>query len=186
MNKYNNLLLSYEQKILVLIHSLSGLIKYPVDRKGGGVKSWSGCRGEETVLGPTDTSVVLPVVKGYTNNNQDHWVSGLLSTVRNCKHKGTQCFGNWIRFRPQVRETPTVLGSLGTPTEFRTMDRAQKPSNSECYTPSSQPFGFYQLRYPSSTPKYIVLNEILVVQCNYLGALCKLSRSQRVRRSDGW
>jgi hypothetical protein len=27
---------------------------------------------------------------------------------------------------------------------YRAMDKVQKPSNSECYTPSSEPFGTYQ------------------------------------------
>jgi hypothetical protein len=29
--------------------------------------------------------------------------------------------------------------------EFRTMDKVQKPSNSECHTASSEPFGLYYL-----------------------------------------
>jgi hypothetical protein len=29
--------------------------------------------------------------------------------------------------------------------EYRTMEKVQKPSNSECYTPSSEPFRIYWL-----------------------------------------
>jgi hypothetical protein len=84
----------------------------------------------------------------------------------------TQRFGNWICFRPQVRrETPTLLWRVGTQhgrrpsphlstetdpvsktlfssyLECWTMDKAQKPSNSECYTPSSESFSFCQECY---------------------------------------
>jgi hypothetical protein len=34
---------------------------------------------------------------------QNHWLSGLLSIVRNSKYKRTQRFGSWICFHPQVR-----------------------------------------------------------------------------------
>jgi hypothetical protein len=46
-------------------------------------------------------------------------------------------------------ETPTLLGPLEKPTsvtgpsEYPKMDKAQKPSNHECYTSLSQPFRIY-------------------------------------------
>jgi hypothetical protein len=57
-------------------------------------------------------------------------------------------------FRPQMRgrDTPTLLGPLERfnlnywtySLEFQTMDKAQNPSNPECYTPpSSEPFRVY-------------------------------------------
>jgi hypothetical protein len=74
-------------------------------------------------------------------------------------------FGNGICFRPEVKggETPILLGPveranpnhweitiLPNVLAYRTIDKVQKPSNSECYTPSSEPFIIYLLnRYGS-------------------------------------
>jgi hypothetical protein len=54
-----------------------------------------------------------------------------LPIVRNSKYKKTQRFGNWICFRPQA-QFPKRCVSLYL--EFRTMDKVQNLSNSECHT----------------------------------------------------
>jgi hypothetical protein len=79
------------------------------------------------------------------------------SIVRYSRKWKTRRFENWICFRPQVSggKTPIQLGAFSPLTwgrkqiqfpkcrvfyflEYRTMEKVQKPSNSECYTPSSE------------------------------------------------
>jgi hypothetical protein len=48
--------------------------------------------------------------------------------------------------RGEGRETPTLLGPLEIASLGHwTMDKVQKPSNSECHTPTSEPFSFHRL-----------------------------------------
>jgi hypothetical protein len=53
-------------------------------------------------------------LKGSEDDAQHSKPLGLwaLSIVRNCKYKKTQRFGNWICFRPQMREGRHSVGSL--------------------------------------------------------------------------
>jgi hypothetical protein len=104
-------------------------------------------------------------------NPLNYWVFGLCPFSGILKK--TQHFGNWICFRSQVRvsETSILLGPLERATLnqwtvckgpnrvvfptlspqcslvlFRIPDDGQgrkKPSNSECYTPSLEPFRIY-------------------------------------------
>jgi hypothetical protein len=68
---------------------------------------------------------------------------------------GIRRFGNWICFRLQVRKKDTQLGPLKRANlnpkrrvfyylEFRTIEEVQKPSNSVCHPPSSEPFRIYK------------------------------------------
>jgi hypothetical protein len=54
------------------------------------------------------------------------------SIVRYSIEQNTRRFGNSICFRPQMNEekTPTRLGPLEKATEYRTMEKVQKTSNS--------------------------------------------------------
>jgi hypothetical protein len=47
-------------------------------------------------------------------NTQNQWVYELCPSFGIINNYGTQRFGNWVCFRPQVRgeKTPTLLGSL--------------------------------------------------------------------------
>jgi hypothetical protein len=65
----------------------------------------------------------LSIVRIFLNNNEK-----------------TQCFRNWICFRPQVREDTYSVGSLR---KIRTMDKVRKPNISVCYTPLSEPYSIY-------------------------------------------
>jgi hypothetical protein len=96
----------------------------------------------------------------------------LFSILRYSRNYKTRRFGNWACFRPQVRrKTPTQLGPVERANlniwtqlsrcsrprlrmqkissrvlyflEYRTMEKIQKPSNSEFYTPSYEPFRIY-------------------------------------------
>jgi hypothetical protein len=49
-------------------------------------------------------------------------------------------------FPPLKTETDPVSETLfSSYLEFRTMDKVQKPTHSECYTPSSEPVRFYNI-----------------------------------------
>jgi hypothetical protein len=72
-----------------------------------------------------------------------------LSIIRYSKgHWRTKRFGNWICFCPQMRgrEAPTLLGPLerSNPNQCRCLPpphlRTERLCNSECHTPSSEPF----------------------------------------------
>jgi hypothetical protein len=47
------------------------------------------------------------------------------------------------RFMDNVRHPEFEISGKLSYLEFRTMDKVHKPSDSECYTPSSEPFRFY-------------------------------------------
>jgi hypothetical protein len=68
-----------------------------------------------------------------------------VSIVWNSRSQKTLHFGNWICFYPQVwGKIPTLLGPLERANlNHWMMDTVQKPSNSECHTPSSKPFRIY-------------------------------------------
>jgi hypothetical protein len=94
-----------------------------------------------------------------------HGISGFLDSIHRPVFEKTRRFGNSICFRPQVKwgkKTPTQLGPLernNPPFYLRTetdgvsetscsfkhrmMDKAQKPRNSLCHSPSSQLFRRY-------------------------------------------
>jgi hypothetical protein len=62
-----------------------------------------------------------------------------LSIVRNSKYKKTQRFGNRICFR-QVKQIQFPKRCVFLYLELQTMDKVQKPNNSERYTPSLESF----------------------------------------------
>jgi hypothetical protein len=65
-----------------------------------------------------------------------------LSIVRYSKIYEHQYFGNWICFRPQVRKEE-FLKYVFYILEYQMMEKVQTPSDSECYTPLSEPFKIY-------------------------------------------
>jgi hypothetical protein len=100
-------------------------------------------------------------------SSQNHWISGLSPPPGSLHTQKTQHFGNWTCLRPDVmgemhllcwapyKDLISITG-LSSPEdgnrsrfpnvvftsyiEFRTIDRIQKTSNSECYSLSSEPF----------------------------------------------
>jgi hypothetical protein len=55
-----------------------------------------------------------------------------------------QYFGNWICFHPQVRREE-FLKCVFYILEYQIMEKFQTPSDSECYTPLSEPFKIYRM-----------------------------------------
>jgi hypothetical protein len=61
----------------------------------------------------------------------------------------------------EERETHPLLGPLGRANFYHwTMDKVQKPIDSECYTPSSEPFGIYIINLVLLTAQFVHFSEV--------------------------
>jgi hypothetical protein len=81
----------------------------------------------------------------------------------------------------------TTAGMADQYLEFRAMDKAQKPSDSECYTPSSEPFRYHITRFNEHLTCNLKINPLVFVfdLCNHsvfrpvdqaVGRLCPSTR----------
>jgi hypothetical protein len=81
--------------------------------------------------------------KQIRSNTQDYWVFELCPVIEVSSLNGPNRVGvfplTWGRKQTQIPKPCVLLWFL----EYRTMDKVQKPSNPECYTPSSEPFRIY-------------------------------------------
>jgi hypothetical protein len=80
------------------------------------------------------------ILKKITKQNNSELLSfWTFSIVLYSRNEKTRRFGNWICFRPQIQFPKRRVFLF---LEYRTMEKAQKPSNSDTIHHRQNPLGF--------------------------------------------